>query len=282
MRSLMNLRQFTKPPKVLTVSEENRQSLKRLLADFAPGSLLPTRWLTSHGYADNRLPRYVAGGWLASAGYGVYRRTGAEPTWADAVHALQHLLDLPLHVGGLSALDWAGFSHFLRPGPKPVLLYGPTRPPRWAATVVPRHPLQWRSDRLFDFPAHASAKERALVDLRPDGERHTLRFASEERAVLELLDETPNRASVHEADAILAGLVRLRPARLDALLACCTSFKVKRLFLALAHRHRHPWLKHLDLEAVDLGRGKRALVPGGKLDPRFQITLPADLDAEFR
>lgn len=60
-----------------------------MLADFPPGSLLPTRWLTSHGYADNLLPKYVAGGWLASAGYGVFRRTGAEARWTDAVHALQ-------------------------------------------------------------------------------------------------------------------------------------------------------------------------------------------------
>jgi hypothetical protein len=87
---------------------------------------------------------------------------------------------------------------------------------------------------------------------------------------------------VHEADAILAGLGRLRPQRLQTLLEHCTSYKVKRLFLALAHRHRHPWLKHLTLGAIDLGRGKRALVPGGKWDPRFQITLPADLDAEVQ
>lgn len=264
------------------MGEGNRQSLNHLLADFPPGALLPTRWLTSHGYADNLLPKYVAGGWLASAGYGVYQRTGAQPGWTDAVHALQQLLGLPLHVGGLSALDWAGFAHFLRPGAKPVLMYGPKRPPRWAATVVPRHPVHWRSDRLFAFASDASPKERALIDLRPEGERHTLRFASEERAFLELLDETPKRASVHEADAILAGLLRLRPTRLQALLGCCTSFKVKRLFLALAHRHQHPWLKHLDLAAIDLGRGKRSLAPGGKFDPRFQITLPADLDAEFR
>ena len=264
------------------MGEENSQSLNRLLADFPPGSLLPTRWLTSHGYADNRLPKYVAGGWLASAGYGVYRRTGAEPTWAEAVHALQHLLGLPVHVGGLSALDWAGFSHFLRPGPKPVLLYGRTRLPRWAATVVPRHPLNWRSDRLFAFSANASVKDRALVEVRPDGERHALQFASEERAFLELLDETPTRCRVHEADAILAGLTRLRPVRLNTLLLACRSYKVKRLFLALAHRHNHPWLKRIDLAAIDLGRGKRVLQPGGKFDSRFQITLPADLDAEFR
>lgn len=264
------------------MGEEKRASLNRLLAEFPPGSLLPTRWLTSHGYADNLLPKYVASGWLASAGRGVYRRTGADPTWGEAVHALQHLLAMPLHVGGLSALDWAGFSHFLRPGPKPVVLYGPTRPPSWAAGVVPRHPVRWRRDSLFDFPPGATASERALVDLQLQGERHALRFASEERAFLEMLGEAPTHASVLEADAILASMMRLRPARMNALLAHCTSFKVKRLFLALAHRHRHAWLKYVDVQAVDLGRGKRALQPGGKLDARFQITLPADLDAEFQ
>ena len=59
-------------PRILTMGEEKRASLNRLLADFPPGSLLPTRWLTSHGYADNLLPKYVAAGWLASAGRGVY------------------------------------------------------------------------------------------------------------------------------------------------------------------------------------------------------------------
>lgn len=264
------------------MGEGNRSSLNQLLATFPPGTLLPTRWLTSHGYADNLLPKYVAAGWLATAGRGVYYRTGTDPTWGEAVHALQDLLGMQLHVGGLSALDLAGFAHYLRPGAKPVFLYGPKRPPKWAASVVPLNPLLWRSDRLFEFPVNAPDKERALIDVHPDGERHALRFASEERAFLELLDEAPHRARVHEADAILAGLVRLRPARLQALLICCTSYKVKRLFLALAHRHQHPWLKHLDVSEIDLGRGKRALVPGGKLDARFQITLPADLDAELQ
>lgn len=269
-------------PRILTMGEEKAASLNQLLADFPPGSLLPTRWLTSHGYADNLLPKYVAAGWLASAERGVYRRTGAEPTWGEAVHALQHLLGLPLHVGGLSALDLGGFAHYLRPGPKPVLLYGPKRPPGWASNVVSRHPLQWRSDRLFDFSPGVSDEAKGLVELRPDGERHVMRFAGEERAYLEFLDEAPQRGSVHEADAILGGLVRLRPDRLQSLLAHCTSFKVKRLFLALAHRHRHPWLKHLDAGKIDIGKGKRMLSPGGKLDPQFLITLPADLDAEFR
>ncbi len=58
----------------------------------------------------------------------------------------------------------------------------------------------------------------------------------------------------------------------------CRSIKAKRLFLALAERHRHVWLSHVPLDGVDLWRGKRALVPGGHLHPTYQITLPGDLD----
>jgi hypothetical protein len=32
-------------------------------------------------------------------------------------------------------------------------------------------------------------------------------------------------------------------------------------------------------ESVDLGKGKRVLAKGGKLDPVYQITVPSDLDA---
>lgn len=262
------------------MGEEKRASLNRLLATFPAGSVLPTRWLTRHGYADNLLPKYVAAGWLASGGRGVYVRTGAAATWAEAVHALQHLLGLPLHVGGVSSLHLRGLTHFLRLGTRSVTLYGPRRPPAWLATTVPDTVFEWRSHRLFEFRAEATAAQQGLIDHRPPEERHELTFAGEERAVLELLDETPARASLHEADAIVAALARLRPTRLQTLLEHCTSYKVKRLFLALAHRHRPPWLGRLDLGRIDLGRGKRALVPGGKLDRRFLITLPADLDAE--
>jgi hypothetical protein len=54
--------------------------------------------------------------------------------------------------------------------------------------------------------------------------------------------------------------------------------KVKRLFFFFADRHRHAWLNVLDRDAVDLGRGKRMLVKGGKLDPAYLITVPGDLD----
>lgn len=55
--------------------------------------------------------------------------------------------------------------------------------------------------------------------------------------------------------------------------------KVKRLFFWLADRHNHSWLKQIDRDTVDLGKGKRMLVKGGRLDPKYLITVPEDLSA---
>jgi len=52
--------------------------------------------------------------------------------------------------------------------------------------------------------------------------------------------------------------------------------KVKRLFLVLADHFRHPWRSSLELSRVDLGTGKRQITRGGRLHPKYQITLPTD------
>jgi hypothetical protein len=61
----------------------------------------------------------------------------------------------------------------------------------------------------------------------------------------------------------------------QTLLEACTSVKVTRPFLHLAERHAQPWFKQLALEKVSLGSGKRVLVPGARLDPKYLITVPA-------
>jgi hypothetical protein len=266
------------------MGEEKRQVLNRLLDTFPAGTVLPTRWLTANGYADNLLPKYVRSGWLEPLAHGVYRRPGATTTqWQDVVEALQHRLALPLHVGGATALDQHGTAHYVRLGEGgSVMLHGPVRPPGWVTRLSLPERFEWRSRRrLFDFATDEVPERAGLVEFREPGRQRPLRTASEERAILELLDEVPRRVSVEWADAAMQSLPGLRPARTSRLLAACRSYKVKRLFLALAHRHEHAWLKHLDLSAVDLGRGKRMLVPGGKLDKRFKITLPANLDAHL-
>jgi hypothetical protein len=75
------------------------------------------------------------------------------------------------------------------------------------------------------------------------------------------------------------GLRNLSPRRLQALLSDCKSVKVKRLFFWFAERHNHAWLQKIDQSAIDLGKGKRMLVRGGKLDPKYNITVPENLEA---
>ena len=104
-------------------------------------------------------------------------------------------------------------------------------------------------------------------------------LSTPERAVLELLDELPGGETFHQADMLMEGLVGLSPKRTSRLLGECRSVKVKRLFLWFVERHGHPWLERLDRDGIDLGKGKRMLVRGGKLDPKYRITVPEDLDA---
>ena len=98
------------------------------------------------------------------------------------------------------------------------------------------------------------------------------------RAMLEFRDGVSDATRVYEAYALMQAMTTLRPQRVGLLLRYCRSIKAKRLFLALADRHRHAWLAHVPLDGVDLGRGKRALVPGGRLHPTYLITLPGDLN----
>lgn len=106
-----------------------------------------------------------------------------------------------------------------------------------------------------------------------------LALSTPERAALELLDELPQRESFHQAQVLIQSLFNLSPRRLQKLLADCRSVKVKRLFFFFADQHRHAWLNRLDKKTIDLGKGKRMLVKGGRLDKAYRITVPEDLDA---
>jgi hypothetical protein len=94
-----------------------------------------------------------------------------------------------------------------------------------------------------------------------------------------LLDEVPERETFHQADVLVDGLRNLSPRRVQTLLVACRSVKVKRLFLWFAERHQHAWLKKVGRKDIDLGRGKRMLVRGGKLDLTYNITVPESIDA---
>jgi Transcriptional regulator, AbiEi antitoxin, Type IV TA system/Transcriptional regulator, AbiEi antitoxin N-terminal domain len=212
--------------------------------------------------------------------------------WQHVVISLQILLDHPVAVGGRTALELQGFGHYLSAaGPREVHVYSNRNLPGW----VSRLPLDTRlvlhsATKLFKngaIPAAlgkptgtATAQSHANLIQKPWGHWNwPLVMSGPERAILELLDEVPQRETFHQADMLMEGLRNLSPRRLHTLLSDCRSVKVKRLFLWFAERHNHSWLSKLDRSGMDLGRGKRMLVRGGKLDKKFNITVPETLDA---
>lgn len=257
------------------------------LQQLPDGVLVDAAWLERYGYSSSLRSQYVKAGWLNQPAPRVYRRSHVELTWEQAVISLQSFMDYPLTVGGRTALEELGFSHFLG-DQREVHLYGPTKPPGWLAALPLSVTFRWHnSARLFDDEPEPSAQDSAPAEvpsLLPGGYaasggtmRWPLRLSSAERAILEWLDELPARDSFHHLDMVMEGLTNLSPRRLQTVLQNCRSVKVKRLFFYFADRHRHAWLSQLNKSVIDLGTGKRHLVKGGKLDPTYLITVPEEM-----
>ena len=271
------------------MSDHNESKLNRLLAGLGDTSVVSSRWLRAHGYSGSLVVRYVASGWLVSPARGVYIRKGGSLKWEGVVRTLQCMEDLSLYVGGRFALAWQGHEHYLRLGEAAAItLYGPDRLPGWVHNLPLAEHVEYCGKGPFDLPALLFTDETTDQSLMSQGlERREaipsgmVVCATPERAMLELCDEASDASGVYEADALMQGMATLRPQRLEMLLRHCHSIKAKRLFLALAERHGHAWYSHLSLDDVNLGCGKRSLVPGGRLHPKYQITLPGDLDEQL-
>jgi hypothetical protein len=273
------------------------------------GLVVDAAWLERQGYSSALRSKYAASGWLDQVARGVYRRPSAAlPApgedeglrWQHVVISLQTLLEQPLIVGGRTALELQGFAHYLRAtGPQEIHLYGDEPPPGWLAKLkLDTRFVFHNAKRLFREEPIPRGLGAVSVNLRTGDHASAdplhggslvrqpwghwdwpLTVSSPERAILELLDEVPQRETFHQADMLMEGLRNLSPRRLQKLLADCRSVKVKRLFLWFAERHNHAWLKQIDQNGIDLGSGKRMLVRGGKLDSKFNITVPENLDA---
>lgn len=289
------------------MSGQTKEKLNWLQHNLPEGLVVDAGWLEAHGYSRALRSKYAARGWLDPVARGAYRRPPAQlPVpgeveslrWQHVVISLQTLLERSLTVGGRTALELQGFAHYLSAsGPREIHLYGDAPPPAWtgklkletkfvfhnAGTLFRNEPIRLGVDALN---ANMPSRKQADAALLQSGLiRQTwghwdwpLVLSAPERASLELLDEVPQRETFHQADMLMEGLRNLSPRRLHKLLVDCRSVKVKRLFLWFAERHNHAWLNQLDRKDIDLGRGKRLLVRGGKLDPKFNITVPETLD----
>ena len=263
--------------------------LERLLPE---GLLVDAAWLSQHGYSTGLRSQYVTAGWLQQPARRVYQRPRGPLVWQQVVVSLQTLLARNLIVGGRTALELHGFAHYLQQQTTSVTLYGPDKPPTWLQDLEMDARFVYRNDaRLFRKQRVSTRPHQLDAEAGPHPGRPDsivaqpwgpwgwpLMLSGPERAILELLDELPDKETFHQADMLMEGLSTLSPAHLQTLLGDCRSVKVKRLFFFFADRHRHAWLKRLDRSAIDLGSGKRMLVKGGRFDAQHLITVPETLD----
>jgi hypothetical protein len=283
--------------------EQKRDRLNPLRELLRPGLVASAAWLREHEYPTNLVAYYVSSGRLESPARGVYRLPGPPLKWQSVVASLQLNEGSWSHVGGRTAIVQRGLGHYARAaGAETIQLYGPETLPPWVNKLGVPEKFEQRSDAAFsELRVYRDEKgalrrfgkkeervaldelgEFGLVEIKWGTFDWPLIFSSEERAILEVLQNVPEGESIYEAYVLLQGLGGLRPERVAALLRACHSIKAKRLFLALSAKLGHAWFKHLNLKDVDLGSGKRSLFPGGKLDSKYHITLPADLDEHAR
>jgi hypothetical protein len=270
-------------------------SLQRLLPE---GLVASAHWLDEAGYSSALRSKYVANDWLEQPARGIYTRPGAETRWQHLVTSLQSLMRVPVAVGGLTALELQGYGHYVPMGSRQtVYLYTEARLPKWLNEVDPAIQFQSRNaNRLFKsemitqavngLPPLASDRgEEPTANLASGLRRHPwgdrswpMVISSPERAILEFLDEIPTKQSFQHAADLFSGLSSLSPKRMQELLESCDSVKVTRLFLWFADRHDYAWVNRLDAVTIDTGSGKRVIAKNGRLDPKYQITVPEGFD----
>jgi len=250
---------------------KNRK-LNHLMRQLPEGVAVSSAWLSSQGISRQLVQKYVGSGWLNKLSRGCYVLPGSPVTWEGVLLGLTRLGNIQIHIGGLSALSRSGDVHYLElGGESKIEVWSHKRVPGWVAEVQLQPSLRFHYGKLFrDLSGDAG-----LTTLKTKVRDWELQISTPERAMLELLSGLGNSvADFKYASEMVEGMTLVRPSLVQQLLEGCRSVRVKRQFLFLVTYHQLRWLKKLDMEKIDTGKGKRQIVIGGRFDKQFQITVP--------
>jgi len=251
---------------------------RKELYEIMPEGLITThKWLIENNLTRHAIDNLVKSNQLESISKGVYVRNSSKITWQSVVFSLQSILKTDLVVGGITALEMQGLSHYLSLSENKIVhLYGNEVLPQWLENL----------DLNVKFVRHTTnslfvAKIEENKQLHPftsekdwDNDKRKLIISSPERAYLEVLLDVPQKTTFEHADQLMQGLTTLSPRNLQKVLECCQNVKVKRLFFWFADRQNYVWLSKINRESITLGSGNRMLIKGGKLDTKYKITVP--------
>ena len=251
----------------------NKPKVLRLEQIVPDGQIVNRKWPYNKGYGRSIIDYYLRSGKLESVARGVYRRPGPPLKWQHLFYSLSEL-GYTHHIGGKSALDLQDYIHHISYGNKQkiISLFGDKKLPSWINEI--------NTDIKF-----VSFAQKGFVKLPKDSFTTItfghwdwkLKLSSTELALFELLSLVKEEIDFLIADEYFKSATMLNPKLLNTLLQMCTHIQIKRLFLWFSNRHSHQWSINIDQNNIELGSGKRAVVKGGVLDKRYNITIPKNM-----
>ncbi|KAA6331055.1 hypothetical protein EZS27_020310 [termite gut metagenome] len=245
--------------------------INQLLQKTPRGGLFLASWMYENGISHELQRHYKNSHWLTSIGTGVMIRTGETPNIYGAIGSLNEQDNKHFSIGAMSALEMAGYSHYLPMGKRIVVLFSPKeeRLPSWFTQydwgVYIRH-----------YTTECFNGITGINTVMQDG--FNLLISSPERAFLECLHLSPAYYNLTDLYYVMEMLSLLPSDKVQKLLEDCKSIKVKRLFLYMAEKAGHDWFKLLNLSDIPLGNGKRAISKNGVYNSKYQITIPKELE----
>src|SRR5258708_26412983 len=106
----------------MPINSQRRKELSHLLPE---GTIATRSWLMANGFDRHAIDNLLKSDQLSSVAPGIYARWNSKLSWEAVVYHLQSDLNLNLTIGGLTALDLQGLSHYLPLAEKKKIhLYG--------------------------------------------------------------------------------------------------------------------------------------------------------------
>jgi hypothetical protein len=228
-------------------------------------------WLKEQGYSQELQKRYRKSMWLEPVGSGAMKRVNDPVTYEGAVYALQKQSGMTVHPGGKTALQLLGLSHYLEFATQSVTVFGAKTEqlPLWMKKYDWGIKINYYKTSFL--PSDMGLTEKELKNF-------SIKISNAPRAIMECLYLVPDEQDLVECFHFMESMNNIRPTLVQGLLEKCSSIKVKRLFLYLAEKVNHDWFKRLELEKIDLGKGKRSIIKNGVYNSKYQITVSKELE----
>ncbi len=245
--------------------------INQLIQQWPKGTVKTVKELNNLGYSPQALKNYTTYKWLSPLGRGAYKLFNDEVDWPGAVYSLQLKKENTIHVGGKSALEYKGFSHYLSQQKTRVEIFCNVKDtlPAWFTKQTWMENLSLSKTDIFNYRGLEAFTSTNINNI-------VIEISSTELAILEMLFLVPKVHSFEEANLLIESLTTLRGRLLQLLLEKCNSIKVKRMFLYLSEKNKHSWFEDLNQAKIILGSGKREIVKKGRLDNKYNITVPRE------